>query len=117
LALLEAFRRRGLPVYGAGTEPPAKAETCVMSIKAHGTGRNLQAWARNILTAFPPNGTTVEQAVGRTHRPGQEADEVTVDFFIPHSSVEADIEKALADAEYIEQTQGNRMKLLAATWI
>lgn len=116
-AVIEALGARGLPTYGPGTEPPQQAETCVMSIKAHGTGKNLQAWAHNILASFPSNGATLEQLLGRTHRPGQEADEVNATFFLPHPCVEDDVTKALEGAEYVESTQGNRQKLLYATWI
>jgi len=117
-ALLERFAERGLTTYQAGQEiPDIPAHNCAMSIKAHGTGKNLQAWHRNLLTSFVPNGSTLEQLIGRTHRVGQEADEVDVHFFQQHSSVRKDIEKAREIAQYIEQTQGNRMKILAATWI
>lgn len=116
-AFFEALKERGLPGYGPGDTPPTKPKTCVMSIRAQGTGKNLQAWCRNIFAVFPPNGAEVEQLIGRTHRPGQESDEVTVDFFLPHPSVEEDIAKALAGAQYIEETQGTRQKLLIATWI
>jgi hypothetical protein len=116
-AFFNALKERGLPAYGPGDTPPSKPQTCVMSIRAQGTGKNLQAWSRNILGVFPPSGAEVEQLIGRTHRPGQEADEVIVDFFLPHPSVEEDIAKSLESARYIEETQGTRQKLLVATWI
>ena len=117
-ALLDQFAQQGLPAYRAGQEiPDIPAHNCAMSIKAHGTGKNLQTWHRNLLTSFVPNGSTLEQLIGRTHRVGQEADEVNVHYFRQHSSIRDDIEKAREIAQYIEQTQGNRMKILAATWI
>tara|TARA_Y100001963_G_scaffold158976_1_gene260650 strand:+ start:396 stop:1979 length:1584 start_codon:yes stop_codon:yes gene_type:complete len=117
-ALLDKLRERGVPAYGAGTEIPDRpAHNCAMSIKAHGTGKNLQRWSHNLLTSFLPNGSTLEQLIGRTHRQGQEADEVYVHYFEQHRSVELDIEKAREIARYIQDTQGNRMKILAATWI
>lgn len=117
-ALLSAFERRGLPVYGAGVEiPDLPAHHCAMSMKAHGTGKNLQRWAQNLLTVFPGNGSTIEQLIGRTHRPGQAEDEVCVHYFKQHPSVKNDIRKAKEGARYIEETQGNRMKILYATWI
>lgn len=117
-ALLEAFEAEGLPTYGAGSEiPDTQQSHCAMSIKAHGTGKNLQRWSHNMLTAFLPNGSTLEQLIGRTHRQGQQADEVYVHYFEQHPSVLVDIEKAREIARYIQDTQGNRMKILAATWI
>tara|TARA_R110002110_G_scaffold89030_1_gene231905 strand:- start:4716 stop:6170 length:1455 start_codon:yes stop_codon:yes gene_type:complete len=117
-ALLQAFEEAGLPSYGAGVEiPDAPARHCAMSIKAHGTGKNLQRWSHNLLTSFLPNGSALEQLIGRTHRLGQEADEVYVHYFEQHPSVLIDIEKAREVARYIQDTQGNRMKILVASWI
>jgi len=117
-ALLEAFERRGLTTYKAGSEIPDRpAHHCAMSMKAHGTGKNLQRWSENLLTYFPSNGSILEQLIGRTHRPGQEADEVNIMYFNQHKSVEDHIEKALEISRYIQDTQGNRMKILSATWI
>ena len=117
-ALLEAFERRGLTTYKAGSEiPEIPAHHCAMSMKAHGTGKNLQKWSENILTYFPSNGSILEQLIGRTHRPGQEADEVNVLYFNQHRAIKKNIEKALEISRYIQDTQGNRMKILAATWI
>ena len=104
-ALLEEFEERGLPTYGAG-----------MSISAHGTGKNLQRWSENLLTSFLPNGSALEQLIGRTHRLGQQADEVNVWYFDQHDSVWLDIKKAREVAQYITETQGNRMKILSAMW-
>jgi len=86
-------------------------------MKAHGTGKNLQKWSENLLTYFPSNGSILEQLIGRTHRPGQEADEVNVMYFNQHRSVNKQIDKALEISRYIQDTQGNRMKILSAMWI
>ena len=116
-ALLEEFEERGLPTYGAGMEIPAvPAHNCAMSITAHGTGKNLQRWSENLLTSFLPNGSALEQLIGRTHRLGQDADEVNVWYFDQHDSVWLDIKKAKEVARYINETQGNRMKILSAMW-
>lgn len=116
-ALLQEFEARGLPTYGAGMEiPDVPAHHCAMSISAQGTGKNLQRWSENLLTSFPPNGSVLEQLIGRTHRLGQEADEVNVWYFEQHDSVWMDIKKAREVARYINETQGNRMKILSAMW-
>jgi SNF2 family DNA or RNA helicase len=115
---LEKLRDKGLVVYGAGEDiPDGPAHHCAMSVKAHGTGKNLQQWSNNLLTSFLPNGSTLEQLIGRTHRLGQQADEVFVYYFEQHSTVHNDIEKAREIASYIQETQGNRMKILAASWL
>jgi len=54
--------------------------------------------------------------LGRTHRPGQQADEVTIDVYRHTIEMRAAMTKALRDANYQESTTGNRQKLLAATY-
>jgi len=110
-ALVEA----GLPVYGAGTEVPMEAKTCGMSIHAHGTGKNLQAWRKQIVLAPPTSGEAWEQLLGRTHRFGQDADEVEVHVCTHTKQFEDAFEGALKNARYIEHTSGNKQKLLFAT--
>lgn len=101
----------GVPYCGAGTEPPKKARTCVLSIQAHGTGRNLQAWSEAWVVGGTPNPTRWEQLLGRLHRPGQSADEVRYTLLFPEEA-----QCAFAGAEYQQQLLGNRQKLLYATW-
>ena len=115
LAMEDALRKAGLPVYGAGMLPPTEATTCAMSIQAHGVGKNLQAWRSQLVLSPPSSGKTWEQLLGRTHRFGQIADEVDV-FVCGHTPQFADaIQSAFRDAQYIEHTSGNRQKLLFAT--
>jgi hypothetical protein len=118
-AIREALAERGLTAFGPGDAPEEvkKPMSCVMSIPAHGTGKNLQKWSHNILADFPANGAVVEQCLGRSHRPGQQADEVIVEFFLQHKSVEDDVTKALKVCQYIEESTGGKTKLNAATWI
>jgi hypothetical protein len=105
------------PHYGAGEDASAeKHDVIVASIRAQGTGKNLQHYSRNLLTSVPPNGTTFEQLSGRTHRPGQEADEVVIDWFGNHVT-EDSFAQVIQDAEYMEETTGQRQKVLYATRI
>ena len=77
-AVGEALAHRGVPVYGAGSDVPQDtAHACAMSIRAQGTGLNLQAWSEALVIEPPTSSTTWEQLLGRLHRPGQTADEVT----------------------------------------
>ena len=87
----------------------------VASIKAHGTGKNLQAYCNNLVTTPPGNGTRWEQMLGRTHRPGQESDSVNVWVYLHTPTFRATWENALNDAEFVEKTQGSKQKLLQAT--
>lgn len=112
-------RKGGFPLFGPGAEGILKEKgtrTIVASIRAHGTGKNLQGFSRNLVTTTPTSGTVWEQLLGRTHRPGQEADEVTVEVYRHTLEMRAAVNKALRDADYQQTTTGNRQKLLSATW-
>lgn len=110
----------GFPLYGPGMKhdpsfaDPKNEPVIVCSLTAHGTGKNLQKYMRNLITTPPGSGSVMEQGIARTHRPGQMADEVTVDLFLHTKEMQSAFEKALADAEYVEQTQGQKQKLLYA---
>jgi hypothetical protein len=108
----------GFPHYGAATDASqAKEPVIVCSMKTQGTGKNLQHYSRNLFTSMPPNGSTFEQIVGRTHRPGQLADEVIVDWFGHTPETEAALAAVIDDAEYTQKTTGARQKVLYATRI
>lgn len=108
----------GAPYFGAGMDASAAIldfdGPFVASIAAHGEGKNLQRWSRNLFVAPPSSGKTWEQVLGRTHREGQEADEVTADVWLHADELRASFKQAIADARYIEQTTGARQKLLYA---
>jgi hypothetical protein len=84
----ELAKRTGFPYYGRegltgeGAYIGDAKGTIIASIAANGTGRNLQAWSRNLITSAPSTAPGVEQLLGRTHRTGQEADTVTVDILL-----------------------------------
>ncbi len=86
----------------------------IVSIAANCEGRNLQAWSQNLIVTPPASGRVWEQLLGRTHRPGQLADEVHTDVVIGHPNVRDDIMQAYLDAEYVRDTTGQPQKLLLA---
>ncbi len=110
----------GFPLFAGGddraliTTTPARSPICVVSIKAHGEGKNLQAWRRSYLPTPWQNGVEAEQVIGRTHREGQDADEVDFDVCLHTEELEAGIAKAYRDALYIQDTTGQRQKLAYA---
>ena len=102
-----------IPNYGPERLPPENpAHLCVASIRAHGTGRNLQAWHEAVIVE-PPAGPW-EQLLGRHHRRKQAADEV-VFYHYDHAEP---FRKALANArkaeEFAADTGGERRRLLYA---
>jgi hypothetical protein len=111
--------RGGYPFFGGGPNASRdlalvnvkKTPVIVASIKAHGTGKNLQAFSQNLILNPPSAGAEWEQLLARTHRPGQEADEVSGYMFL-HTLETADaLVSAINDARYIESTQGQKQKL------
>ena len=119
LATESALRAAGIPTYGRGEVPPLDGSKggMALSIRVHGTGLNLQHHhAENLLLSFPSSAKTCEQLIGRTHRQGQEADEVNVYFYQHTTDVVAAVISARQNARYIEDTQGSPMKLCYGQW-
>lgn len=114
-AVGDALAQRGFHVYGSGTDAGEACERVIAcSIRAQGTGKNLQKYSRNLWIEPPASGATTEQLLGRTHRPGQQADEVWVDVFAHTYELLGSLHRAVEDAQYVQQTQGQRQKILAA---
>ena len=86
----------------------------IASVASNAEGRNLQAWCRNLITSVPANGVQWEQLIGRTHREGQEADDVTFDVLYGCAEHVRALWRAKADAQYILDTTGAEQKLLIA---
>ena len=85
----------------------------IASVASCGEGVNLQkAWHRNVVVSCMPNGPTWEQMLGRTHRSGQEADEVEVIMLNACPEQEAGFEQAVRDALYAYETTGQSQRLL-----
>jgi hypothetical protein len=118
-AVEDALRSRGLPVFGAGDEPPRKAVTCGMSIQAHGIGKNLQHWRNQLIISLPSGGKTCEQLLARTHRPrpdGEEVDSVEASIYQHTAAFRDALRKARAAARYIQYVTRNQQKLLYANY-
>ncbi len=119
----ELSRRTGVPYFGEqgqdvvrGT-PIEQADpkgSIIASGRANSTGRNLQAWARNLFTSAPAGAPEWEQRLGRTHRDGQEADEVIADVLFGCREHFEALERALIAARANVQTMGHAQKLLLA---
>lgn len=105
----------GRPYFGAGMRASAEILDArgpiIASIAAHGEGKNLQAWSRALVLSPPSSGKTWEQLLGRQHREGQLADEVSVGVLLHAEEQEESVRQAIRDAGYIEQTTGARQKL------
>jgi hypothetical protein len=109
----------GIPYYGEDSDSeliqadPNRTIAC--SMKAHGTGKNLPAWSRNLLLHVSPSGLRNEQLIARTHRSGQRAGLVQVDVLLTCPETRLAWESALHKARRIQETMKQPQRLLAAT--
>jgi hypothetical protein len=107
----------GAPYYEGG-EKASKAlveesgkRSVVVSIPAHHASKNLQQFSRNLVVQSPSSGRIWEQMIGRTHRQGQEAEEVVVEVYRHTKEYREAFEQAQRDSEYVEETTPNEHKL------
>jgi hypothetical protein len=84
------------------------------SIAANSEGRNLQRFSKNLILSCPTTGDRWEQLLGRTHREGQKADEVSVEVHLGCEQSELGFQQALSDARYQKGVLGAAQKLLLA---
>lgn len=91
--------------------------TVVASVAANKEGRNLQAWNKNLIVTAAPMGSLWEQLIGRTHRNGQLADTVMVDWLAACAEQDEGFHQVMADAAYIKGTTGASQKVLYADHI
>ncbi len=89
--------------------------TIIASRQANGTGRNLQAWNRGLITAMPGNGRDAEQLLGRQHRDGQTRP-VDLSVLFACRAHANDLRKVMFLSEQEEKEMGRRNKVLTAAW-
>lgn len=123
--VMELARAASIPVVhcGPGDDGATKvlkltgSERALLSIRSHGTGKNLQMFHRNLVANPPSGGAEWEQLLGRTHRQGQTSDEVTVEVYRHTEPFREAIETARDLAGYIQGAFGASQKLVSrATW-
>lgn len=108
------FGRGGLSAGGLSINDQEPGAPMVCSVQSNAEGRNLQAWSSNLITSPPPNGAQWEQLLGRTHRDGQEADEIAVEVIVSCAEHVGAFWQAVADARYVQDATGSPQKLLLA---
>lgn len=107
-------------IFGAGMDEElrhfaknAGGLSIALSRAAHGTGKNLQAWNRNLVLSPSPSGKAWEQMIGRTHRAGQ-TEPVLVDVLMHCDIAKESMRKAVEKARTTEKTLRAPQKLLTA---
>lgn len=86
----------------------------IASIKAHGTGANLQMFSQGLITTCPPSSDVWEQLLGREHRTGQKADEVIYDTYLHVPEILDGLVKTFEEARFVEQTSGQQQRIIYA---
>lgn len=115
-AVLNKLRKRGRRVYGGGqNDVVTETNTCALSLAAHKEGKNLQAFSRNLYVCPPMSGLAWEQSIGRTHRTGQQADEVTVEMFLHGIDLWVAFRNAREESAYVRELIGTKPRLERAT--
>jgi hypothetical protein len=108
------YGANGLDEQGSSITLVKSGKAIVASVQANATGRNLQMFSTNLITSCPPSAQILEQLIGRTHRDGQEADEVTVDVLLGCREHADAFDRALDGARAAADTLGHDQKLLLA---
>ena len=93
-----------------------KGKVIVLTINAHYQGKNLQFDRNQFYLQWPRSAARAEQAIGRQHRKELEYDEV---FVTTCNTTEFDMimyAASLNDAAYVHQSQGNKQKIIYASY-
>lgn len=92
-------------------------EHCLASIRAHGTGKNLQMFDRSLIINPPGDGAILEQLLGRLFRRGQQSDTVNFEVFQHTEPFKKALASARNKAEYSEETLRAVMAVNLANWV
>jgi len=110
-AVAEYLRTVGATIAPLGERVDYGQGLTAVSLRSHATGLNCQRWSRNLYTTVPPSGQAWEQSLGRTHRPGQDADAVLAWRPAWCRVQTAAWQEARKSAEWIQSVTGQRQKL------
>lgn len=112
------LQKLGLPHHGAqgldarGVHIEHARGPVSASIRTCREGCNLQHYSRSLFLTLPTDLEWIEQMMGRTHRDGQDADEVFFDFFTSTEYHRRTLRRAIDTAKRSPEEQ----KLALATW-
>lgn len=109
------YAKRGRDARGKFIDDHPVGEPMVASIQSNSEGRNLQGWSTNLVVSPPPNGKQWEQLLSRTHREGQQSDEVSVDVITVCAEHLGAVWQAISDCRYVESVTGSPQKLLVSS--
>lgn len=110
---LPYFAGEGLDASGCSIED-FDGPAAILSIEANREGRNLQRYSKNLVVSPPQQGDRWQQLLARTHRDGQEADEVICDVVVSCVEHLEAMSIMQSDAQYQEDITGDTQKLQLA---
>ena len=114
-ATLEVLADCGVRVLRPGDAVPTTPTTLALPRHSFGVGKNLQAWSTSLVLEPTASGTTWEQLIGRTHREGQQADDVLLEVPFWDGMALVYLKSAMEDAQYVQDSTGQKQKLLLAS--
>lgn len=105
------FRTGGLDAQGRLIDD-YRDGPAICSIASCSIGHNMQDYYyKNLVPSFPSTGKAAEQMMGRTHRDGQPAPEVTFEVLVTCRESYTSLAQAIRDAYFDEQTHRQPRKL------
>ncbi len=96
-------------------QDPTNGDKLAVASLSHRQGRDLYHWSVNLFVQFPRPATWAEQALGRTHRVGQKADEVEAWTLLGTEFDRDCLAACLQDSAWLDQAEG-RQRLFRADW-
>lgn len=97
--------------------PKNRNKYIVGSFGSIADGLNLQYHQRMLMAQIPPSARALQQAVGRIHRTGQKADEVTVDWLMNTEFEEQELWLKLQDTAFAGSATPQSYKALQAKFL
>lgn len=121
----------GVAASRAILDPKNKNRITIATWHGHGKSKNLQHYHHQLIVQWPVSASWLEQTLSRTHRTGQEADELVVGALMSEGKIKVPGEKFLMadefdskfvsavmrDATYAQQIMGTKQRGLIARWI
>lgn len=107
------FGAGGLSDQGLMIEDYDGSESVIVSARPNLQGRNLQTFDRNLICGILPTASDWEQLIGRTHRSGQQSDEIEVSILCGSADQVRLFDEVRKKARYVEETM-NYQKLISA---
>lgn len=110
------LQKYGIPTFWEGDPKQPDTPIAALSTTVYNKMWNFQPWSKQLILEPPANAAIFEQLLGRTHRPGQQAETVSADVLIHRWPLVDAFQTARSRAAYIQATTGQIQKLCFATY-